>query len=210
MSQNFSSGVNRMWRLLTSHSFHPWYVPWEKPSQSTWGRRWWKAIPWKNRLSPPEDAVDERLSHGKTGLVHLRTPLMKGYPMEKPEMSWLYFGRTGDVHNFANVSSPVLPLNPSIVFNGGCVLCFIVFNILQISFLLATTTNGELSSVLKITDSDGTQVQSADLTSVSSMTLTARSAADGRIFLEAKLDGQSDVFWRMPPQLEVRKWNDCI
>ena len=36
----------------------------------------------KNRLSPPEDAVDERLSHGKTGSVHLRTPLMKGYPME--------------------------------------------------------------------------------------------------------------------------------
>ena len=69
MSQNFSSGVNRMWRLLTSHSFHPWYVPWGKPAQSTWGRRWWKAIPWKNRLSPPEDAVDERLSHGKTGDV---------------------------------------------------------------------------------------------------------------------------------------------
>ena len=23
MSQNFSSGVNCMWRLLTSHSFHP-------------------------------------------------------------------------------------------------------------------------------------------------------------------------------------------
>ena len=38
----------------------------------------------KNRLSPPEDAVDERLSHGKTGSVLLRTPLMKGYPMEKP------------------------------------------------------------------------------------------------------------------------------
>ena len=131
MSQNFSSGVNRMWRLLTSHSFHPWYVPWEKPAQSTWGRRlmkgypmekpaqstwgrrWWKAIPWKNRLSPPEDAVDERLSHGKTGSVHLRTPLMKGYPMEKAEMSWPYFGRTGDVHNFANVTSPVLPLNHS-------------------------------------------------------------------------------------------------
>ena len=113
MSQNFSSGVNRMWRLLTSHSFHPWYVPWEKPAQSTWGRCWWKAIPWKNRLSPPEDAVDERLSYGKTGSVHLRTPLMKGYPMEKPEMSWPYFGRTGDVHNFANVTSPVLPLNPS-------------------------------------------------------------------------------------------------
>ena len=87
MSQNFSSGVNRMWRLLTSHSFHPWYVPWEKPAQSTWGRRWWKAIPWKNRLSPPEDAVDERLSHEKTGSVHLRTPLMKGYPMEKPAQS---------------------------------------------------------------------------------------------------------------------------
>ena len=41
----------------------------------------------KNRLSPPEDAVDERLSHGKTGSVHLRTPLMKGYPMEKPAQS---------------------------------------------------------------------------------------------------------------------------
>ena len=23
MSKNFSSGVNRMWRFLTSHSFHP-------------------------------------------------------------------------------------------------------------------------------------------------------------------------------------------
>ena len=89
--------------------------PMEKPAQSTWGRRWWKAIPWKNRLSPPEDAVDERLSHGKTRSVHLRTPLMKGYPMEKTEMSWPYFGRTGDVHNFANVTSPVLPLNPSII-----------------------------------------------------------------------------------------------
>ena len=52
----------------------------------------------KNRLSPPEDAVDERLSHGKTGSVHLWTLLMKGYAMEKkPEMSWPYFGRTGDV-----------------------------------------------------------------------------------------------------------------
>ena len=61
--------------------------PMEKPAQSTWGRRWWKAIPWKNRFSPPEDAVDERLSHGKTGSVHLRMPLMKGYPMEKPAQS---------------------------------------------------------------------------------------------------------------------------
>ena len=43
--------------------------PMEKPAQSTWGRHWWKAIPWKNRLSPPKDAVDERLSHGKTGDV---------------------------------------------------------------------------------------------------------------------------------------------
>ena len=70
----------------------------------------------KNRLSPPEDAVDERVSHGKTGSVHLRTPLMKGYPMEKLEMSWPYFGRTGDVHNFANVTSPVLSLNPSYIY----------------------------------------------------------------------------------------------
>ena len=41
----------------------------------------------KNRLSPPEDAIDERLSHGKTGSVHLRTLLMKGYPMKKPAQS---------------------------------------------------------------------------------------------------------------------------
>ena len=87
MSQNFSSWVNRIWRLLTSHSFHPWYVPWENPAQSTWGRCWWKAIPWKNRLSLPEDAVDERLSRGQPGSVHLRTLLMKGYPMEKPAQS---------------------------------------------------------------------------------------------------------------------------
>ena len=105
MSQNFSSGVNRMWCLLTSHSFH---------------RDMFRG---KNRLSPPEDAVDERLSHGKTGSVHLRTPLMKGSPMEKPDMSWPYFGRTGDVHNFANVTSPVLPLNPSNVFNHSSVNC---------------------------------------------------------------------------------------
>ena len=71
----------------------------------------------KNRLSPPEDAVDERLSHGKTGSVHLTTQLMKGYPMEKPEMYWPYLGITGNVHNFANVTSPVLPLNPSFIIN---------------------------------------------------------------------------------------------
>ena len=48
MSQNFSSGVNRMWRLLTSIvSIRDMFRG-------------------KNQLSPPEDAVDERLSHGKT------------------------------------------------------------------------------------------------------------------------------------------------
>ena len=62
MSQNFSSGVNRMWRLLTSHSFHLWYVPWEKPAQSTWGRCWWKAIPWKNWRCPDRSLEEPAMS----------------------------------------------------------------------------------------------------------------------------------------------------
>ena len=62
MPQNFSSGVDRMWRLLTSHSFHPWYVLWEKPAQSTWGHRWWKAIPWENRRWPDRSLEEPAMS----------------------------------------------------------------------------------------------------------------------------------------------------
>ena len=72
MSQNFSSGVNRIWRLLTSHSFHPWYVPWKKPAQSTWGRRWWKAIPWKNRRCPDRTLEEPAMSTIVLQMWHLR------------------------------------------------------------------------------------------------------------------------------------------
>ncbi|XP_041363873.1 laminin subunit alpha-2-like [Gigantopelta aegis] len=71
------------------------------------------------------------------------------------------------------------------------------------SFLLASSSSGgELSTVMKMTDRAGTPIQNATLMASVSFTLTVRAASDGRVYLEAALDGQTEVFWRMPSELQ--------